>query len=69
MIRNDGDLLGVPRGVSGGRVPEPMLINDKGPMHYRSFELPPASGCRTAGYDGVYSATKLHVPYVSNTAG
>jgi hypothetical protein len=60
-----------PVAYQGAAFQEPMLINDKGSNgNYRSFEV--AASKRLSNrwmFMGSYSATKVHVPFVSNTAG
>jgi hypothetical protein len=60
-----------PVAYQGAAFQEPMLINDKGSNgNYRSFEV--AATKRMSNrwmMMASYSATKLHVPFVSNTAG
>src|SRR5262249_60989704 len=60
-----------PVGYQGAAFHQPMLINDKGSnSNYRSFEF--AASKRMSNhwmFMGSYSATRLHVPFVANTAG
>jgi hypothetical protein len=57
--------------LAGVAFQQPMLINDrKSDSDYKSFEV--AVSRRLVNrwmFMGSYSATKLHVPYVANTAG
>jgi hypothetical protein len=68
---DDGDLLEYPTAYQGAAFQEPMLVNDKrSEGNYRSVEV--AASKRMSNrwmMMASYSATKLHVPFVSNTAG